>query len=181
MGGIMKAFFAVALVFLLSASPAHAMKFYDDSGRLLCDPDTHPNGCDSITGSESHLEIHLAKESGVYELPVTVNGAVTLNFILDTGASEVNIPADIASGLLRNGTISREDVLPGKIYKSADGASTMNSRVVIRQMDLGGVTVRMVPASIGPPFGLPLLGQSFLNKLPSWSLDNQKDVLIIGK
>ena len=71
MGVVMKVFFAAALVFLLSASPAHAMKFYDDSGRLLCDPDTHPNGCDSITGSESHLPGNsFSKKSGVYELPV---------------------------------------------------------------------------------------------------------------
>ncbi len=177
----MKAFFVAAIAFLLFASPTFAMKFYDNSGHLLCDPDTDPNGCDSITGNRIHLEIHLEKKSGVYELPVTVNGAVTLNFILDTGASEVKIPADVASTLLKDGTISQDDVLPGKIYKSADGSLRLSSRVIIREMDLGGVTVSRVPASIGPASGMLLLGQSFLKRLPSWSLDNKRDVLVIGK
>ena len=56
-----------------------------------------------------------------------------------------------------------------------------NSRVVIREIDLGGVKVSQVPASIGPAGGNLLLGQSFLRRLDSWSLDNKRDVLIIGK
>lgn len=40
--------------------------------------------------------IPLTKKGGVYEVPVEVNGVITLRFILDTGASEVNIPADVA-------------------------------------------------------------------------------------
>ncbi len=31
---------------------------------------------------------------GVYELPVRINGVLTLNFILNAGASQVNIMAD---------------------------------------------------------------------------------------
>jgi clan AA aspartic protease (TIGR02281 family) len=170
-------FFGVAVVAILILTPSvRAMKIYDSNGRLECDTE-NPDGCDVLSGNEIHLE----KKSGVYELPVTVNGAVTLNFILDTGASEVNIPADVASTLLGNGTISQDDFLPGKIYKSADGSLRLRSRVIIRKMDLGGVTVSRVPASIGPASGLLLLGQSFLKRLPSWSLDNKRDILVIGK
>jgi hypothetical protein len=45
-------------------------------------------------------EIPLIKEGGVYQIPVKVNGVITLRFVLDTGASEVNIPADVALTLL---------------------------------------------------------------------------------
>ncbi len=44
------------------------------------------------------IEIPLHKHGGVYTLPVRINGIITLNFILDSGASEVAIPADVAMG-----------------------------------------------------------------------------------
>ena len=66
-------------------------------------------------------DISLIKRGGVYTLPVEVNGVITLNFILDTGASEVNISADVALTLYRTGTIQDTDFLPGQIYTLADG------------------------------------------------------------
>src|SRR5262249_24800953 len=50
-------------------------------------------------------EIPLAKMGGVYQLPAEINGVLTLNFVLDSGASEVFIPADVVLTLLRTGTI----------------------------------------------------------------------------
>ena len=40
------------------------------------------------------VEIPLEKLGGVYELPVRINGVLTLKFILNAGASQVNIMAD---------------------------------------------------------------------------------------
>lgn len=40
-------------------------------------------------------EIPLKKQGGVYRVPVKINGVITLDFVLDSGASEVNIPADV--------------------------------------------------------------------------------------
>ena len=48
--------------------------------------------------------IPLSKKGGVYEIPVEINGVITLNFVLDTGASEVSIPADVFLTLYRAGT-----------------------------------------------------------------------------
>jgi len=118
--------------------------------------------------------------SGVYELPVRINGVLTLKFILDTGASEVNIPADVASTLLRTGTITESDFLPGQLYELADGSILKSSRFTIRELDLGGIRISQVPASVGPANGSLLLGQSFLGRLESWSMDNKRHVLIIG-
>jgi hypothetical protein len=50
-------------------------------------------------------EIPLARVSGVYEIPVEINGVLTLNFVLDSGASEVHMPADVVLTLVRTGTI----------------------------------------------------------------------------
>ena len=168
-------FFGVAaLAILILASSVSAMRIFDSNGKLECDTE-NPEGCDTV----SRKEIHLQKNRGVYELPVMVNGVLTLNFILDTGASDVNIPANVARKLLQTGTITHDDLLPEQVYQSADGSLATKSRVIIRELDVGGVKVGNVPASIGPATGNLLLGQSFLRRLESWSLDNKRDVLIM--
>src|SRR5713101_3200871 len=125
-------------------------------------------------------DIPLIKKGGVYELPVEVNGVITLNFILDTGASEVNIPADVALTLYRTGTIRDADFLPGQTYRLADGSQVNSSRFVLRSLKVGQRRISNVAASIGNISSSLLLGQSFLEKLGVWGIDSQKQVLTIG-
>jgi clan AA aspartic protease (TIGR02281 family) len=153
---------------------AEALKWYRKAAE-------HGNAeAQTILQAWSTTEISLQKRGGVYELPVRINGVLTLNFILDTGASEVNIPADVALTLLRTGTIAQSDFLAGKFYELADGSTLTSSRFTIRELDIGCIKISQVPASIGPAKGSLLLGQSFLGRLESWSLDNKRHVLIIG-
>src|SRR5690242_10937685 len=42
---------------------------------------------------------------GVYTVPVRINDALTLDFTVDSGASDVSIPADVFLTLARTGTI----------------------------------------------------------------------------
>jgi gag-polyprotein putative aspartyl protease len=125
-------------------------------------------------------EIPLMKSGGVYTIPVEVNGVITLNFILDTGAAEVNIPADVALTLLRAGTIQASDFLPGRLYSLADGSTVNSSRFLLRHLAIGSHHIANVPASIGEIASPLLLGQSFLERLGAWGIDSQKQVLTIG-
>jgi hypothetical protein len=125
-------------------------------------------------------EIPLEKRAGVYMVPVRINGSLTLSFILDTGASEVNISADVVARLLLTGAIDKADFLPGLAYRMADGNIVKSSRLKLRLLEVGGVKISEVTASIVPGTGSLLLGQSFLGRLQSWSLDNQRNVLRIG-
>ena len=77
-------------------------------------------------------EIPLIKKGGVYQVPVEINGVITLHFVLDTGAAEVNIPADVALTLYRAGTIQDGDFLPGKTYTLADGSTLNSARFLLR-------------------------------------------------
>ena len=43
-----------------------------------------------------HAEIALFKDGGTFKVPVLINGAIVLDFIVDSGAADVNIPADVA-------------------------------------------------------------------------------------
>lgn len=49
--------------------------------------------------------IQLKSDGGIFVVPVLINGAITLDFVVDSGASDVSIPADVASTLIRTGTI----------------------------------------------------------------------------
>src|SRR6266568_2162064 len=76
-------------------------------------------------------EISLVQVGGVYQLPVELNGVLTLHFVLDSGAAEVNLPVDVVSTLVRTGTIKDADFLPGATYGLADGSELKSPRFLI--------------------------------------------------
>jgi len=67
-------------------------------------------------------EVALVQAGGVFEIPVRINGAITLNFILDSGASDVQIPFDVFSTLVRANTIRENDLIGESTYVLADGS-----------------------------------------------------------
>jgi len=58
---------------------------------------------------------------GVYEIPVEINGS-KMNFIFDTGATDITISATEARFLYKQGTLTREDILGTQMYQIADGS-----------------------------------------------------------
>jgi len=125
------------------------------------------------------LEVAVDKRQGIYQLPARINGVITLDFVLDSGAAEVVIPADVVLTLLRTGTVAEEDFLPGKSYTLADGSSLRSLRFIIRTLEVGGYGVSNVAALVAPVAGELLLGQSFLERFNRWTLDNQRAALIL--
>src|SRR5690349_10098011 len=93
-------------------------------------------------------DIPLIKQGGVYQIPVEINGVITLHFVLDTGAAEVNIPADVALTLYRTGTIRDTDFLPGQTYTLADGSTLNSSRFLLRNLAVGSHRIANIPASV---------------------------------
>ena len=61
--------------------------------------------------------------------------------------------------------------------KLADGSTVRSSRFLLRSLTVGCQRLTNVPASIGSPMSVPLLGQSVLKRLVTWSIDNQRTVL----
>ena len=133
-----------------------------------------------VAAQAAALEIPLEKHGDVYTLPVLVNGSITVNFILDTGASEVVIPSNYVTTLLRAGTITQNDFLPGKSYRLGNGSVMRSSRFKIKELNIRGYRIFDVPACVSPVTGPPLLGQSFLNRIESWTLDNRSHKLILS-
>ncbi|HEX6441451.1 MAG TPA: retropepsin-like aspartic protease, partial [Stellaceae bacterium] len=112
-------------------------------------------------GSSAAEEIFLTTDRGTYTVPVRLNNAITLPFTIDTGAASVVIPADVASTLLRTGTLSQRDFIGRTTAVIADGSTLPSFRVVLHEVRVGNQSVQNVLASILPAKGDPLLGQSF--------------------
>lgn len=124
--------------------------------------------------------IPLKVDGGTFTVPISINDRLTLDFTLDTGASDVSLPADVVSTLIRTGTISDADFLGNQTYILADGSRVPSRVIRLRSLRVGTTVLRDVQASVAPERGTLLLGQSFLRRLPSWSIDNKQSVLIIG-
>lgn len=125
-------------------------------------------------------EVPLKFQDGVYHVPVRINNVITLDFIIDSGASDVTIPADVALTLVRAKTIDGTDFLPGAEYQLADGSIVSSPRFVIRELTIGSQKLMNVVASISNINGSLLLGQTALRRLDSWRFDYQKNKLVLG-
>jgi clan AA aspartic protease (TIGR02281 family) len=138
----------------------------------------------ALIGTGSRLvraeTVSLKRERGAFVLPVVINDRITRNFMIDSGASDVTISADVVAALTRAGTIATTDFLDPQVYQLADGSKTRTERLRIRSLRIGSVELRDVIVSVAPHAGLLLLGQSFLGRLQSWAIDNQRHLFVIN-
>jgi len=88
--------------------------------------------------------IQLQQRGGGYLIRGQLNGAVTVDFILDTGASDVAIPGEVAEALMRAGTLTSKDFLGTQTYVPADGSRVPSKRFILREVKVGDQTVRNV-------------------------------------
>jgi hypothetical protein len=124
-------------------------------------------------------EVTLWRRGGVLQVPVTINGAIQLAFTVDSGADDVSIPADVVMTLIRTGTIKEADFLGKQTYSLANGSTMPSARFRIRSLKVGDRVLENVTGGIAPVSGPLLLGQSFLRRLKSWSIDNNRGVLVL--
>ena len=152
---------ALGLALALMASPAMAAPIDDPASQVQ----------ESIP-----VEAH----DGAYVVPVLINGVLTLKFIIDSGSADVSIPAEVASNLKRLGTISGNDFIGSKIYVLADGSRIPSETYRISSLKVGDLVMQNVTVRIAAEKSSLLLGQSFLSRLKSWSMDNNRQMLIIN-
>jgi predicted aspartyl protease len=138
-----------------------------------------PSPVTSQLGAGGRTEVALHREGGTFTVPVSINGAITLDFTLDSGAADVSITADVVLTLMRAGTIDHSDFLGSRTYVLADGSTVPSTIFRIRSLRVGDREVRNVTASIASVKGGLLLGQSFLRQFGSWSIDNRRGVLVL--
>lgn len=118
--------------------------------------------------------IFMEKEAGVYKIPCKVNGA-KMKMIFDTGASSVAISLPIAEYLYENDFITKDDIIGTGKSQVADGRIVNNVIVNLRDIEIDGIHVKNVKATVSESLTAPLLfGQSAIQKLGKISLHGNR-------
>lgn len=120
------------------------------------------------------------KGSGIYEIACKIND-LPLNFIFDTGASDISISQTEANFMLKNGFLKSSDIQGKQRYMDANGDIEIGTKVLLRRVDFGTVVLENVSASIVNNKNAPLLfGQSALGKYGKIVIDNSLNTITIS-
>ena len=117
----------------------------------------------------------------LFAVPVVVNEKTVLRFTIDSASSDVSISENVFSTLMRTGALNPEDMIDTQNYRLANGTEQKSPRFRFRSLRIGNVELRDVIGSIVTQDGDLLLRQSFLSRLKSWSIDNERHVLLLNE
>ena len=127
----------------------------------------------------SQTVIKMKSENGVSVIPCKVNG-LKLNFIFDTGASEVSISLTEALFMLKNEYLDTSDIVGTLKYQDATGKISEGVTINLKEIEIGSLKLYNVKATIIKNSKAPLLlGQSAISKLGKIEIDLATNSLTI--
>ena len=128
---------------------------------------------------EVTYEVPFTASNGVTKVDCTING-LPLNFIFDTGASDVTISQTEANFMFKNGYLTQKDIVGKQRYGTADGSVHVGTVFILNKINFGGLELNSVRASVVANQKAPLLlGQTVLQRLGKIEIDNEHRVLKI--
>jgi len=119
----------------------------------------------------AHSIVYLANKDGDFVVNADVNG-VTTKFLVDTGASTVALSL---AGALSAG-ISRNELVFESRAVTANGV-VRAAPVRLREVRLGGFSVRDMPAAVIEGLDVSLLGMGLLRRFQSFEMRSGKVTL----
>ena len=124
-------------------------------------------------------EIPFTKENGICNVKCKIND-LPLYFVFDTGASTVSLSMVEATFMMKNGYLSKNDVIGNQRYMDANGDVNVGTVINIKNVNFGGLDLNNIRASVVRNQKAPLLlGQSVLARLGKIEIDNAKKVIKI--
>jgi aspartyl protease family protein len=164
---IQAALFWVVLVLLLAAGYSYRMELREVADRVVAE---FVPGHAAVRG----MTVEIARgRTGGFQISAMVNGG-QVPMLLDTGATMVVLTQEAAKAA----------GLPLEVLSYSIAIETANGRaraasVVLDRVTIGSIVERSVPALIAQPGQLRtnLLGMSFLNRLQSWEVRDDRLVL----
>jgi len=145
-----------------------------------CENDKRRNSIKTANNDSVRVEnvtIKMNPSGGVFTIPCVVNG-LKMNFIFDTGASNVCLSLTEALFMYKNGILTDTDIIGKTQSQIADGSIVENTEVILHSIDVGGILITDVKALVSSNLDAPLLlGQSVIKKLGAFEIKG--DSLII--
>lgn len=124
-----------------------------------------------------HTKVTMRKEGGVYLVPITVNG-LNLDFIFDTGASSICLSSAEALVMLRQGQITKDDIVGQQQFQDATGGVSVGTIIRLKTVEIGGLVLNNVEASVVDNIQAPLLlGQTALSKFGKVTIDYNNNII----
>lgn len=128
---------------------------------------------------ERIVEVPFTAANGVTKVDCTINN-LPLNFIFDTGASDVTISQVEANFMFKNGYLSSKDIIGKQHYQTADGNISVGTTIILKEIQFAGLILNDVRASVVKSQNAPLLlGQTVLQRLGKIEIDNTQRILKI--
>lgn len=122
-------------------------------------------------GSSGKNIVQMRKEGGVYLVPIKINGT-EMEFIFDTGASDITISLVEAMYLSKQGKLSDDDIIGQQQYQIADGSICVGMVINLRTVQIADKILYNVQASVVDNMSAPLLlGQSALSRFGNIEID----------
>lgn len=92
-------------------------------------------------------EIPFTKEDGICKVKCQING-LPLHFVFDTGASDVTLSMVEATFMMKNGYLSKNDVIGNQRYMDANGDVNVGTVINIKNVKFGGLDLNNIRASV---------------------------------
>lgn len=134
-----------------------------------------------VESRSGEVRVLLASKSGILVAPAVLNNSIKADFIVDSGASDVSISAELYSRMVKSGAITDTDITGSRQYVNASGETSRATTFILRSLKVGHVEVSRVEASVGSFRAPLLLGESFLKRFKSWSIDNARQELVLQR
>jgi aspartyl protease family protein len=121
------------------------------------------------------IVVKMRKEGGVYHIPCKINGT-EMEFVFDTGASDITMSLTEALFLEKQGKLTDDDFTGTQRYELADGSIIEGATVNLRTVEIGGRILHNIQASITNNMEASLLlGQSVLSEFGKVSIDYKRN------
>jgi clan AA aspartic protease (TIGR02281 family) len=124
-------------------------------------------------GPVGPFDVTMKRKDGNLWVPVQINNVVTIDFVVDSGASDITLPRDVYQTLVRSGTLTKANFIGSAQFNIADGTAVQGLKFKLASLQVGNQVLTDVVASVMPSdAATPLLGLSFLSRFQSWTIDN---------
>ena len=121
--------------------------------------------------------IMMRKMNSVYYVPCKINGLKS-DFVYDTGAGMISLSSSFAKQLVEMGRLSEKDIVGKANSVIADGSVSQVLVANIKDVEIGGLHLYDVKATIKDQLNAPLLlGQSAIEKLGKVTIDGYKLII----